>query len=172
MCVTIASRPALDAVARLGLGIAAGWLIAVLAALGLALFAVVGLALVKANDGNIGKREAVAENVSLVSAVTPPAGTVLTATTSEPIASTDGFGTRISGYITWLSYTAPNGTSREEVSTHYRAAFDRAGWDFVGSDEHGECYVFGEARACLERGVFRAKAVGFAIRVTARPIEP
>jgi hypothetical protein len=129
VCVTIASRPALVAIARLGLGIAAGWLIAILAALGLAFVAVVGLALVKADDGNIGKREGVAENISLLSAVARPAGTVLRATTSEPIASTSGFGTKISGYITWFSYTAPKGTSREEVSTHYRAAFDRAGWD-------------------------------------------
>jgi hypothetical protein len=170
--VVVASRPALDAAVRLGLGIAAGWLIAILAALALAFFAVVCLALVKADDGNIGKREGVAENVSLLSAVPPPAGTVLTATTSEPIASPGGFRTRISGYVTWLSYTAPRGTSREEVSTHYLAAFDRAGWDFVGSDQHGECYVLGEARACLERGVFRVETAGFAIRVTARPIEP
>jgi hypothetical protein len=170
--VTVAPHPARVAIARLGLGIAAGWLIALLSAIGLAFFAVAGLALVKGDDGNIGKPEGLAENVSLVSAVAPPAGAVLTATTSEPIASTGEFRTRISGYITWLSYTAPKGTSRQEISTHYRAAFDKAGWDFVGSDQHGECYVLGEARACLERGAVRATAAGFAIRVTARAIEP
>jgi hypothetical protein len=42
--VVVAPRPALDAAVRLGLGIAAGWLIAILAALALAFFAVVCLA--------------------------------------------------------------------------------------------------------------------------------
>jgi hypothetical protein len=59
--VTVAPHPALVAIARLGLGIAAGWLIALLSAIGLAFFAVAGLALVKGDDGNIGKREGVAE---------------------------------------------------------------------------------------------------------------
>jgi hypothetical protein len=167
------NRPSSGLVAaRVGLGIAAGWLIAVLTALGLAFFAVVGLTLVKADDGDMGKRQGVGENVSLLSSVGPPAGTVLTTKTLEPIVWTAGFGTRISGYVTRFSYTAPKGTSRKEVSTHYRAAFDRAGWDLVGSDQHGECYVLGEARACLERGVFRVEAAGFAIRVTARMIQP
>jgi hypothetical protein len=169
LTVVRARSPALDGAARFGLGLVTASLIALALAVVLPLMGVLILALVSA-EGDVDRRAAVAENVSLLREVRPPAGTILTGTRSEPMSSSGDF-TRIVAYTTWLSYSAPEGTRAGEVRSHYRRAFDGAGWSFVGATpEDGQCYVLREARACLEPGLYRSALAAFAIKVVAHPV--